>query len=68
VPRSPRQPRLLVDHRPFLGRQVVAEGLLTVDDLRSSAWRRLFRGVYVHRIADLTHELRARGTGRSADR
>jgi len=60
VPRSPRQPPLLVTDRPFLGRAVVAEGLLTTDDLRSSAWRRLFRGVYVHRSADVTHELRTR--------
>jgi hypothetical protein len=66
----------LVTGRPFLGRQAIADGLLTIDDLRSGAWRRLFRGVYVHRSAVVTHELRthaaclllpdAVATGRSA--
>jgi very-short-patch-repair endonuclease len=51
-------------------------GLLTTDQLRSSAWRRLFRGVYVHRDVSVTHALRAQAaclllpaavvTGRSA--
>jgi len=34
--------------------------LLTPDQLRSSAWRQVFRGVHVHRDVPLTHELRAR--------
>ena len=45
---------------PFLGWWAVDEGLLTVDQLRSSAWRRVFRGVYVHREVPDSHELRAR--------
>jgi very-short-patch-repair endonuclease len=76
VSRSPCQPPELVGHEPFLGRWAVDEGLLTPDQLRSSAWRRLFRGVYVHADVPVTHELRAHAasvllptavvTGRSA--
>ncbi|SFN98121.1 hypothetical protein SAMN05660359_00755 [Geodermatophilus obscurus] len=44
---------------PFHGTEAVAQGLLTPDQLRSSAWRRLFRDVYVHRDVPVTHELRA---------
>ncbi|MGY1885425.1 hypothetical protein ACI799_09005 [Blastococcus sp. SYSU DS0753] len=36
----------------------MAQGLLTPDQLRSSAWRRLFRDVYVHRDVVVDHELR----------
>jgi hypothetical protein len=61
VPRSPHQPTELRTAEPFLGWWAVDEGLLTVDQLRSGAWRRLVRGVYVHRDIPLTHELRARG-------
>jgi Protein of unknown function (DUF559) len=60
VPRSPRQPVELLSAEPFLGWWAVDEGLLTVDQLRSSAWRRVLRGVYVHRDVPLTHEVRAR--------
>jgi hypothetical protein len=60
VPRSPRQPAELLSAEPFLGWWAVDEGLLTPDQLRSSAWRRVFRGVYVHRDVPVTHEMRAR--------
>jgi hypothetical protein len=60
VPRSPQQPAELLSALPFLGWWAVDEGLLTVDQLRSSAWRRVFRGVYVHREVPDSHELRAR--------
>lgn len=74
--RSPLQPAQLITDEPFLGRWAVEEGLLTPDRLRSSAWQRLFRGVYVHREVPVTHTLRAHAacvllpaavvTGRSA--
>jgi hypothetical protein len=50
----------LLSALPFLGWWAVDEGLLTPDQLRSSAWRRIFRGVYVHRDVPDSHELRAR--------
>jgi G:T-mismatch repair DNA endonuclease (very short patch repair protein) len=59
VPRPPHQPAELLTAEPFLGWWAVDEGLLTPDQLRSSAWRRIFRGVYVHRDVPLTHEVRA---------
>jgi hypothetical protein len=43
----------------FRGTDAVRGGLLTVDQLRSSAWRRLFRDVYAHRDLRVTHEVRA---------
>ena len=60
MPRTPVQPADLLTAEPFLGWWAVDEGLLTPDQLRSSAWRRLFRGVYLHRDIALTHEVRAR--------
>lgn len=59
MPRVPAQPRELLTAEPFLGWWAVDEGLLTPDQLRSSAWRRVFRGVYVHRDVDVTHAVRA---------
>ncbi|MGY1783789.1 endonuclease domain-containing protein [Geodermatophilus sp. SYSU D00698] len=58
--RPPVQPPDLVG-RPFRGTAAVARGLLTPEQLRSSAWRRLFRDVYVHRDVPLTHEVRVAG-------
>ena len=62
VPRDPAQPPQLVGP-PFRGTTVVSRGLLSADQLRSSAWRRLFRDVYVHRDVPVTHELRAVAAG-----
>ncbi|WP_091109877.1 hypothetical protein [Geodermatophilus dictyosporus] len=56
--RPPAQPSRLTTG-PFRGTTAVARGLLTADQLRSSAWRRLFRDVYLHRDLPVTHELRA---------
>lgn len=74
--RPPHQPVELLTDEPFLGWWAVDEGLLTPDQLRTSAWRRLLRGVYVHRDVPVTHRLRAHAacvllpaavvTGRSA--
>ena len=60
MPRRPHQPEELLSALPFLGWWAVDEGLLTVDQLRSSAWRKVFRGVYVHQGVPDSHELRAR--------
>lgn len=55
-------------HRPpelrgavFRKRDVVAAGLLTTDALRSSAWRRLFRGVYADADLPDSFDVRIRG-------
>jgi very-short-patch-repair endonuclease len=55
-------------HRPlalrgkvFRKRDVVATGLLTTDALRSSAWRRLYRGVYADAALPDTFGLRVSG-------
>jgi hypothetical protein len=62
---------------PFLGSAAVTSGLLTPAQLRSAAWRRLFRGVYADARLPFDHRLAVRGaslllqpgaaiTGRSA--
>jgi very-short-patch-repair endonuclease len=55
-------------HRPhalhgcvFRARDVLADGVLTRDALRSSAWRRLFRGVYADARLPDSFALRVRG-------
>ena len=45
----------------FRGRDVLADGLLTPDALRSSAWRRLFRGIYADASLPESHGVRVRG-------
>lgn len=61
----------------FRGSTVVGQGLLTANQLRGPAWRRLFEDVYVHVDRPVSHSLRARAaaalvvpgavvTGRSA--
>ena len=47
--------------RVFRGRDVVAAGLLTPKQLRSSAWRRLFRGVYADAELPVTHNVAIAG-------
>ncbi len=58
VPVTPRRPAPLRG-RAFRGSHVVAAGLLTPRELRSSAWRRLFRDIYACVELPITHELRA---------
>jgi very-short-patch-repair endonuclease len=61
VPHASRPAPLL--GRVFRGRDAVASGLLTRDALRSSAWRRLYRGVYADASVPVTFDLRIRGAG-----
>jgi hypothetical protein len=58
VPAAPRRP-VELRGRVFRGSAVVASGLLTRGELRSPAWRRLFRDVYAGAEMTVTHELRA---------
>ncbi len=44
----------------FRGSTVVRRGLLTPNQLRGPAWRRLFHGVYIHVDRPITHATRAR--------
>jgi very-short-patch-repair endonuclease len=58
VPIDPRRPHQL--HRKiFRGSAVVAAGTLTRNELRSSAWRRVFHDVYVCACVPVTHTTRA---------
>ena len=67
--RRPREPlRVPPPHRPsqlanrvFRGSDAVAAGLLTKDGLRSSAWRRLYRGVYADAALEPGFPLRVAG-------
>jgi len=59
VSRSPHVPAELRG-RFFSGVAAVRAGLLTEDQLRGPAWRRLFRGVYASAELPVTHALRAR--------
>jgi hypothetical protein len=56
VPISPARPPQLVG-RVFRGSSVVATGLLTKKQLRSSAWRRLRHDVYADSALPVTHRL-----------
>ncbi|MFD6565806.1 hypothetical protein [Micromonospora profundi] len=53
----PRRPAAL-QGRVFRGSRVVAQGLLTRTELRSAAWRPLFRDVYADAQMTLTHHTR----------
>jgi very-short-patch-repair endonuclease len=59
VPKPPRRPEVLLG-RAFRGSTAVARGLLTPNELRSSAWQRLFRDVYACSTLTVTHTVRAR--------
>lgn len=56
---APRHPPELA-HTAFRGRTAITRGLLTVDDLRGPAWRRLLPGVYVSATVAVDHALLAR--------
>ena len=55
--RPPERPEALRG-KFFLARRVIEVGLLTVKQLRSRAWTRLFQGVYVDATVRITHGLR----------
>ncbi|TFV88773.1 hypothetical protein [Blastococcus sp. CT_GayMR16] len=58
MPVAPRRPAVLRG-RVFRGSDVVAAGTLSPGELRSPAWRRLFRDVYACVDLPVTHHLRA---------
>ncbi|MGB2569127.1 endonuclease domain-containing protein [Micromonospora citrea] len=57
--RTPRRPAELVG-QIFFAREVIHRGLLTKNDLRTSAWRRVFHNVYADARLKLTHRTRCR--------
>ena len=54
MPKAPRRPPQLRG-RIFRGSTAVSRGLLTRNELRSSAWRPLFRDVYADAQITVTH-------------
>ncbi|MGC4808159.1 endonuclease domain-containing protein [Micromonospora sp. DT233] len=60
---SPRRPERLRG-RVFQGSRVVADGLLTRAELRSGAWRPLFKDVFVDADVTVTHRLRCSAAAR----
>jgi len=63
VPPRPVVPDVL-QQKIFRGTTVVRAGLLTANQLRGPAWRRLFPDVYAHVELPLTHSLRALAAAR----
>src|SRR3569833_962345 len=63
APRPTQRPAQLRG-RVFRGTTAVRRGLLTPNDLRSRAWRRLIPDVYAGADHQNTHSLRARAAGR----
>ncbi|WP_327038849.1 type IV toxin-antitoxin system AbiEi family antitoxin [Micromonospora maris] len=61
--RSPRRPPQLRG-RIFRGSRAISRGLLTRNELRSSAWRPLFRDVYADAQLPVTHRTRCAAAGR----
>ncbi|MDQ7908863.1 DUF559 domain-containing protein [Phytohabitans sp. ZYX-F-186] len=63
MPRPPRRPDVLAG-KIFLARTALARKLLTPSDLRSAAWRPLFRGVYADASLAITHRHRCLAVSR----
>ncbi|WP_328425751.1 hypothetical protein OG470_17865 [Micromonospora sp. NBC_00389] len=63
MPKAPRRPPQLRG-RIFRGSVAVSRGLLTRNDLRSAAWRPLFRDVYADSRLRVTHRARCAAVGR----
>jgi hypothetical protein len=62
VPTPPARPPQIVG-RVFRGSTVIAQGLLTRKQLRSSAWRRLRQDVYADTAVTITHRLLVSAVG-----
>jgi hypothetical protein len=56
VPKTPHRPHVYIN-KIFRGSSAVARGVLTRDDLRSSAWRPLFRDVYADARLGRDHKI-----------
>ncbi|MEU8184046.1 hypothetical protein AB0B86_25150 [Micromonospora sp. NPDC049047] len=63
MPKAPRRPPQLRG-RVFRGSTAVSQGLLSRNDLRSSAWRPLFRDIYADATLEVTHRVRCTAVGR----
>ncbi|MGC5052981.1 endonuclease domain-containing protein [Micromonospora sp. DT48] len=63
MPVSPRRPAQLRG-RIFRGSEMVARGLLTRTELRSKAWRQLFRDVYADSHLTVSHRTRCQAAAR----
>ncbi|MFJ6197777.1 hypothetical protein [Micromonospora sp. NPDC092111] len=63
MPKAPRRPPQLRG-RIFRGSVAVSRGLLTRNDLRSTAWRPLFRDVYADARLQVTHRHRCTAVAR----
>ncbi|PYC76028.1 hypothetical protein C7C45_02720 [Micromonospora arborensis] len=63
MPKALRRPPQLRG-RIFRGSIAISRGLLTRNDLRSSAWRPLFRDVYADARVRVTHRIRCAAVGR----
>ncbi|MFG1884851.1 hypothetical protein [Micromonospora sp. NPDC049102] len=63
MPRAPRRPPQLRG-RVFRGSTAVSRGVRIRNDLRSSAWRPLFRDVYADARLTVTHAIRCAAVGR----
>lgn len=55
--RTPRRPAELVG-KMFYSRDAINQGLLTRNELRSSAWRQLFHNVYADARLEISHRMR----------
>jgi hypothetical protein len=65
VPPAPAVPEHL-RRGVFRGSTALAQGLLTPNQLRGPAWRRLFKDVYIHVDRPVSHALRARAVAAMA--
>ncbi|HEX6968661.1 MAG TPA: hypothetical protein VF174_07630 [Micromonosporaceae bacterium] len=63
MPVPPRRPPQLRG-RVFRGSQAIARGLLTKNELRSSAWRSLFRDIYIDAQVPVSHRVRCTAAAR----